>query len=130
MRSRTSVGGARREKVTAMACISHGAATFAANAIELVAGVLGVPLETDANVGARAEVVAVRATGPPGKRGCLGPDRSGFSTFNANSTRGVGPIPMMRGGTCGAGLPSHRTSASHGDASPAIAARARRAWTK
>jgi Reverse transcriptase (RNA-dependent DNA polymerase) len=36
------------------------------------------------------------------------PTRSGFSTFNANSTRGVGPIPMMRGGTCGAGLPTHR----------------------
>src|ERR1700722_13986197 len=55
--------------------------------------------------------------------------RSGFSTFNANSTRGVGPPPMMRGGTCGNGSPNHRTSALHGDVSRAIAARARRAGT-
>ena len=32
--------------------------------------------------------------------------RSGFSTFNANSTRGVGPPLMMRGGTCGIGSPN------------------------
>lgn len=65
-----------------MACISHGAATFAANAIELVAG---VPLETDANVGARAEVVAVRATGPPRKTRMSG-------TRSCRQTRGFCPL--------------------------------------
>jgi hypothetical protein len=55
---------------------------------------------------------------------------SGFSTLNANSTRGVGPLLMLRGETCGTGLPNHRTFALHGDVSRAIAARARRVWTK
>lgn len=32
--------------------------------------------------------------------------KSGFSTFNANSTRGVGPTLTMRGGTCGTGHPA------------------------
>lgn len=47
----------------------------------------------------------------------------------ASSTRGVVPIPVKPGGTCGAGSPALITSGLHGGVSRAIAALAQPGWT-